>query len=95
VFSVAERETFQDLETWLNEVDRHAENKPIIIVGNKADLVERRQVSFEEANNFAGSKGLLYMEVSAKNHESTEDCFRTGAQILVRKSEELKARSQE
>ena len=41
-------------------------NIPAILVGNKIDLAEKRQVSFEEAEQKARSWSIKYIETSAK-----------------------------
>ena len=53
----------------------------ISLVGNKIDL-ENRQVSKEEAEEFAKSQGLQYYEVSAKQNIGIESLFRSIAKIL-------------
>jgi GTPase SAR1 family protein len=44
-------------------------------VGNKSDLDSKRQVSREEAEGFAASHGLTYIETSAKTNENVDFCF--------------------
>lgn len=67
VFDVGERRSFDNLAMWMGEVERYAKpGVPMILVGNKTDLVERREVGEEEAKAFAESRGLVYVEVSAK-----------------------------
>ena len=47
----------------------------IMIVGNKSDLDERRQVSTEEGLRFAQENGLIFIETSAKTATNVEDAF--------------------
>lgn len=68
VFDVGERRSFDNLVMWMGEVERYAKpGVPMILVGNKTDLVERREVEEAEAKAFADSRGLSYVEVSAKS----------------------------
>lgn len=46
-----------------------------MIVGNKKDLAEGREVSFEEAQQLADNYGVGYMECSAKTGENVEEIF--------------------
>ena len=39
------------------------------MIGNKIDLKENRQVSFEEGQKIADAKGALFFETSAKTNE--------------------------
>ena len=58
-----------------------------MLLGNKADLVESRQVSFEKAKSFAGKKEILFFETSAKTAECVETAFfSVSKQLLERKS---------
>ena len=48
---------------------------PIIIIGNKSDKTEDRQVPREKGQFLAINEGTQFMEVSAKNNECVYDCF--------------------
>ena len=47
----------------------------IMLIGNKADLESRRQVTFEEGKKFAEEHGLIFMETSAKTAQNVEEAF--------------------
>lgn len=49
----------------------------ILLIGNKLDLANDsgRDVSFEEAKQFATENGLLFIECSAKSGENVEELF--------------------
>ena len=46
-----------------------------ILVGNKCDLVDDREVSREEAEKLAKEQGLRYHETSAKTNTGLEEAF--------------------
>jgi len=74
VFSIDDKKSFENLSKWMGEVHRYATNKDIliIIVANKIDL-DSRTITTEEGQAFATSKGLQYLETSAKsNHNVSE-----------------------
>ena len=52
--------------------DKTAEQIPFLLVGNKADLTDKRQVSQEEAQERATSWGVPYVETSAKTRENVD-----------------------
>ena len=45
VYDITDRESFDNVKQWLNEIDRYAcENVNKLLVGNKSDLESKRQV---------------------------------------------------
>jgi Ras-related protein Rab-11A len=66
VFDISKKQTFDNLDRWLNEI--RAFTKPevcIILVGNKADLAYMREVMQDEAAKYAAQQKILYFETSA------------------------------
>lgn len=45
---------------------------PLLVVGNKSDLEERRQVPVEEARSKAEAWGVQYVETSAKTRANVD-----------------------
>ena len=50
-------------------------SKNIILVGNKCDLNDKRQVSFEEGERMAKKLGVPFFECSAKSNNLIDDIF--------------------
>ena len=71
VFDVTNRKSFTNLKQWLLEVDEFAsslamkETTPKLLIGNKCDLTDRREVDWETASSFGGERGMSYVETSA------------------------------
>lgn len=81
VFDITRKETFDKLETWVNEVrSSNSKNTIIMLVGNKSDLHYKRRVSEKEAKTFAEKHNMVYMETSAKNGRGVHDVFKTSAE---------------
>jgi len=75
VYDISRRETFSHLGRWLEEAKQNASaNLCIMLIGNKSD-VERREVTYEEGNQFATSHGLIFRETSAKAATNVEEAF--------------------
>ncbi|XP_003978756.2 GTP-binding protein REM 2 [Takifugu rubripes] len=73
VFSVTDRRSFHrtaQLRLLLRESQPHT---PIILVGNKSDLVRSREISSEEAQSSAMMFDCLYMELSASLDHGTNE----------------------
>lgn len=84
VYDVTSDESFEHVEEWLSEVNRHASESTIkLLVGNKADLVDKKAVPAEKASQFAENLGISFLETSAKNATNVETAFLTMAQELI------------
>ena len=59
----------------------------MILVGNKKDLEDKREVSYEEGEEFAKNNGLLFFKASAKTGEIIDDLFRESVEDITKKIE--------
>ena len=78
VFDVTNRESFNKVNYWYNELIENGDydNKlPILLVGNKIDLKNKKVISKEEAINIANSYGMMYCETSAKTGKNVYESF--------------------
>eukprot|EP01138_Halocafeteria_seosinensis_P006565 gb/GECG01006711.1/.p1 GENE.gb/GECG01006711.1/~~gb/GECG01006711.1/.p1 ORF type:complete len:212 (+),score=22.95 gb/GECG01006711.1/:1-636(+) len=84
VYDISRRETFNNLTRWLEEARQNGNrNMVVMLIGNKSDLDHRRQVSYQEGEEFARNNNLLFSETSAKVNENVHKVFKdTAAQIL-------------
>jgi len=69
VYSVCSRESFNNLNTWIEQLKKSAlPNSKIVLIGNKCDDEQNRQVSYEEGKQICEKNNLeFFLEVSAKN----------------------------
>ena len=80
VYDVTEMESFNNVKQWLHEIDRYAtEGVNKLLVGNKSDLVAKRQVDTASAKDLADGLSIPFLETSAKNAENVERSFMTMA----------------
>ena len=76
VYDISNKESFTHTEYWFNEAKKwKREDALLILVGNKIDLEDKREVKSKEAEDFANEKGLLFYEVSAKTGENVGGLF--------------------
>lgn len=77
VFSITEHESFSATSEFREQILRVKEEEviPLLVVGNKSDLEERRQVSAEEATAKAGEWNVQYVETSAKTRANVDKVF--------------------
>jgi Ras-related protein Rap-1B len=74
VFSITSRASLQELVTLRDEIIRikDDENIPIVIVGNKADLVDQRQVDRAKAFSISQRWQAPYYEASARTRSMSD-----------------------
>merc|ERR1712196_115856 len=73
VYDVTDEESFNNVKTWLSEIDRYAnENVNKLLVGNKCDMVTKKVVDTETAKAFADELGIPFLETSAKSAANVE-----------------------
>jgi Ras-related protein Rab-18 len=85
VYDVARKETFDSLSMWLQEVEQFSMGggKEVVklLVGNKID--QPRLVQRDLADDWARSRGMLFMEASAKTKEGISQVFNEVVQKIL------------
>ena len=75
-YDITDRESFSAIENWMNEVEKHAsDNISRILVGNKCDMADARQVSTDEGKELAEHYNVRFLETSAKDCKNVEEAF--------------------
>lgn len=76
VYDITSRQSFENVRKWISEVDRLANPQVCkLLVGNKADLQDKREVSKEDGQSLADGLGIPFMETSAKTAYNVKDMF--------------------
>ena len=95
VFDITRLETFENIPEWVEHLRENIDNKniPLILVGNKVDLEDKRIVSREEAEELAKELKLIgYIEASAKQNLNVEEVFKAPFRTIVEKYKKLLSR---
>ena len=84
VYDITKRDTFDHINKWINEVKNNG-SKDIVcmLIGNKKDLEEERQVRYEEGKELADKNKMLFIETSAKTAENVQECFYLSAEKIL------------
>ncbi|XP_028786912.1 ras-related protein RABA6a [Neltuma alba] len=76
VYDISRRSSYESVRKWLWELKEFGnEDMVVILVGNKCDLDQSREVEKEEGKGFAETEGLCFMETSALQNVNVEDAF--------------------
>ena len=75
VYDITNRESFEHLVNWLNEIKDESDKVSMILFGNKCDLEEKRKVTKQEAEKFAKQNKIPYIETSAKTFSNINEGF--------------------
>ncbi|GAB2275376.1 Ras- protein RABA5a [Dionaea muscipula] len=78
VYDISRRQTFESIGRWLNELHTHSDmNVVTILVGNKSDLKDAREVTTAEGKSVAEVQGLFFIETSALDSSNVAVAFQT------------------
>ena len=84
LYDVTNKDSFKNLENWLIEIEKNAQEKVLkILIGNKCDLTDDREISTEEGKAFALRNGMEFMETSAKMNTNVTEAFETLGKLMI------------
>jgi hypothetical protein len=92
VFSITSRGSFEQVSNLISFVRRikDSDDVPMVIVGNKCDLADQREVTSEEGAALGRENRVPYIETSAKTRVNVEEAFFTLARCTPRTGHEYK-----
>ena len=92
IYDVTNRKTFENIRKWLYQINEETSGKiSILLIANKIDCVESRQVTKEEGKQMAKNNGLPIFEASAKDSTNVNESF----QYLIEKISENAPKTEE
>lgn len=77
VFDLTSKNSFEEMKNiWLEEAYKSCDpDVQFVILGNKKDLVDKREVLKEDVDKFIEGKDIIFFETSAKSGENVEKAF--------------------
>ena len=86
VFDITKINTFTNIHRWYSMLDRN--DVEIMMLGNKFDLAEYREVTKEEGDKLASELGIKFMEISTRQYINVKETFTVLARdMLIRRYE--------
>ena len=76
VYDITNRLTFESVDKWIQDLNLNSDkNITLLLIGNKKDLADKRDVTTEEGEEKAKSFGLAFLETSALTGENIDKVF--------------------
>ena len=86
------KESFYNINNWIDEIAKYTDKEvDKLILMNKCDLVEERQIDKNDISKFEKENGIKVMEVSAKTGDGIDKAFEYIIEKLIDKSENKKS----
>ena len=90
-FDVTNEESFNNLKDWISSIKINMEAKniflPLIVVGNKIDMENDREITKEEAEKFASENKYKYFETSAKTGEGVDEAVKELINLVLNQNQ--------
>jgi small GTP-binding protein len=94
VYDLTKKSSFEKLDFWNEQISLNAPKETkYILVGNKKDLEDQREVKIEEGEDFAKKNNIKFYETSAKDGTNVINVFETLAKEIVNDVEQINTRS--
>ena len=76
VYDITRKNTFDNIDKWLSDLKTNGDkNMAIIIIGNKSDLDDKREVEKDEGIKKSDEYKTAFMETSALNGDNVDKAF--------------------
>ncbi|MFX1466942.1 MAG: Rab family GTPase [Promethearchaeota archaeon] len=83
VYDITVKTSFDNLDRWFNDLYTNCGEIPVILIGNKIDLIDKRNVFKEEGEQYAIQKGVPFHETSAKTGDYVIDAMDELAKLIL------------
>jgi len=89
VYDITRKNSFESIDKWINDVTAVADKKiTIVLIGNKSDLEDQRQVTKEQGEDKANKLQVAFLETSAFSGENLEKAFQMMIKEVYKKCHE-------
>lgn len=96
VYDVTNEKSFENIKNWIRNIEENASaDVEKMLLGNKCELTDKRQVTKERGEQLAVEYGIKFMETSAKSSINVEEAFYTLARDIKAKMEKKLVRKHE
>lgn len=75
VYDITQKSSFEGMKHWIKEAEKNSGQFKYVIVGNKSDLEDARQVEYSELQELGENYNAAYFETSAKKNINVIEAF--------------------
>ena len=83
VYDITSRKSFQSVKDWIKDSEVHDTGFEKILVGNKIDLRDKREIKLDELKEYGLKKRIDVMEVSAKERINIDEAFQKIVDLIL------------
>ena len=83
VYDITSRKSFQSVKDWIKDSEMHDTGFHKLLVGNKIDLEDKREIKTSELKDFGNKKGIEVIETSAKKRINIDEAFQKIVEIII------------
>ncbi|XP_010001038.1 PREDICTED: ras-related protein Rab-27B [Chaetura pelagica] len=96
MFDLTSQQSFFNVRNWMSQLQANAycENPDIVLIGNKADLSDQREVNERQAKDLADKYGIPYFETSAATGQNVEKAVDTLLDLIMKRMEQCVDKTQ-
>ena len=92
MYDITKKNTYKDISYWMEGIEENKKKEfPILLLGNKCDLEEKRKVSVEEGKELANEYKIDFMESSNKSGFNIKEA----GNLIIKKIIEIKEKEEE
>lgn len=90
MFDLTSQQSFLNVRNWMSQLQANAycENPDIVLIGNKADLPDQREVNERQARDLAEKYSIPYFETSAATGQNVEKAVETLLDLIMKRMEQ-------
>ena len=85
VYDISKRSSFEDIQVWIDDCTKQtAKSVLLFLIGNKNDLNDEREVSYEEGEAYAKAHKMMFLEASAKTGNNINEIFERSVKQIAK-----------
>ena len=86
VYDITNRNSFNNIKSWIEDCKKQSPKTVfMVLIGNKLDLEDRREVTYDEGAIYAQKNGMQFLETSAKTGKNIEEIFTNSSYEIAKR----------